>query len=213
MSSETKDLVPLPKFEQLAWNSYSPTAPGEARVPIETLAEAKELFERGSTNLAIKIIESHPAVEFDADAMNALGVMQLQKRNFEQARECLRRALTILDHRRAISFANMATLHIYQREWSDAKDTSRNGISVSKRTPHNWINLMFCLSKLGENEDLRKTIIDLSKAIPEWRSNAHIQKHVKQDILPALRRQPTPPIEIIGKFTNERTDHDQKIRN
>jgi tetratricopeptide (TPR) repeat protein len=185
------DLPALRSFFRTAWEQYSPTTPGDARVPNETLDEAQRAFQGGKPELAVAILESHEATQSDPYALNALGVMLTRLERFDEARAVLNAAAAALDRRKAIALANLSAVHIYQRDWLAADEAARRATVVSPETPHGWINLLFVQARQRSYAELEITLSDLSAAIPDWRNHPYIRKHLIADVMPALRKHET----------------------
>lgn len=187
-SHEHDDPTALRKFFQTAWENYSPTTPGDSRVPNETLDEAQRAFQEGKPELAAAILQTHDHTRGDPYALNALGVMLMRLERYDEARAALDAAVAVLDHRKAVALANLSAVYIYQRDWPAAEGTARRATTVSPETPHGWINLLFIQARRQSYAEFETTLSELAAAIPDWRNHPDIRKHLIADVLPTLRK-------------------------
>lgn len=178
-------------FHQAAWDRYSPTTPAPGRVPDATLDQAMSEFRTGSKELAYDILKSHPNADSDANALNALGVMETFLEDYGAASESLGRAVELLDERKAIALANLATVRIYQRNWPDAEDLAVQATKVSPSTPHGWVNLLFILARTEQYEKLEASFERMDADFADWQTCDEILTRLRKDTLPALRKAPS----------------------
>jgi len=191
--SQTEGLV---NFHQAAWDRYSPTTPPPGRVPDVTVDQAISEFANGSKALAHDILQSHPNTMSDANALNALGVMQMSLEHYDAATETLERAVALLDQRKAITLANLATVEIYKRNWHGAESLAEQSIKASSSIPHGWINLLFILARTEQYDELEKNFERMDTEFANWRASEEILLGVRNDILPMLRAAPTTKQQI-----------------
>ena len=181
----------LASFHKAAWDRYSPTTPPPSRVPDETLDQAMSEFRNGSKALAYEILKSHPNAECDANALNALGVMETFNEQHDAAAEALEKAIKLLDQRKAIALANLATVRIYQRNWVEAEDLAVQATEAGPLTPHGWVNLLFILARTQQYNKLEESLSKMDAEFADWQACDEIVSSLRKDTLPALREVPS----------------------
>lgn len=191
----------LASFHQAAWDRYSPTTPPPGRVPDATLDHAIAEFAGGAKALAHDILKSHPSTQSDANALNALGVMEMALEKFDDASATLVRAVALLEQRKAITLANLATLRIYQRNWAEAETFANLAIKAGPTVPHGWVNLLFVLARTDQHEELEALFNNMDAEFPDWRTCEEIVSSLKLDTLPALRKSPSVQKRIQSKLS------------
>jgi tetratricopeptide (TPR) repeat protein len=148
-------------------------------------------FRTGSKDLAYEILRGHPNADGDANALNALGVMETFLEDYDAASESLGRALELLDQRKAIALANLATVRIYQRNWTEAESLSVQATKAGPVIPHGWINLLFILARTEQYEKLEANFDKMDVDFVEWRTCDELVTRIREDTLPALRKSPS----------------------
>lgn len=185
------ELGSFKSFHTAAWDRYSPTTNAPERVPDATLDQAMSEFQSGSKELAYEILSSHPNLASDANALNAAGVMEMFFENFASAERSFTRSISLLEKRKSVALANLATVHIYQRDWEKAEKFSEQATRTSSDVPHGWINLLFILARTAQYDKLLAEFDRMETEFPSWRECTDLTERLTKDTIPALGRNPT----------------------